>query len=64
VDEIDPTGAGDVFAAIFFCRLMLGDEPPIAARHANLHASASLNRVGLLAVPDAIEILDMGAVQT
>jgi len=62
-DEIDPTGAGDVFAAIFFYRLLLGDEPPAAARHANLHASASVNRVGLRAVPSVIEILDTGVVQ-
>ncbi len=62
-DEIDPTGAGDIFAAVFFCRLLLGDEAPIAARHANLHASASVSQSGLRAVPDVIEILDTGVVQ-
>lgn len=62
VEEIDPTGAGDVFAAIFFYRLLHGDTPPTAAQYANLLASASVSRVGLLAVPSSIETLNTGVV--
>jgi len=54
--EVDPTGAGDVFAAVFFARLAEGDEPPAAARLANCVAAVSVGRVGLAAAPTPAEV--------
>lgn len=51
VVEIDPTGSGDIFAAVFFVRLWRGDDPPTAARRANAVAAASVTRRGLLGTP-------------
>lgn len=55
--EVDPTGAGDVFAAVFFARLADGDEPLAAARLANCVAAASVGRVGLAATPTPAEFV-------
>lgn len=51
VQEIDPTGAGDVFAASFFARLCATGDPLTAARFATLLASDSVTRVGLAGIP-------------
>ena len=56
VTVLDPTGAGDIFAAAFFCRLHATRDPWEAARFANLLASASVARSGLDGVPTAEEI--------
>ena len=56
VEEIDPTGAGDIFATSFFCRLASTRDPWEAARFATLIASRSVTRRGLLGVPTAEEI--------
>jgi sugar/nucleoside kinase (ribokinase family) len=53
--EIDPTGAGDIFAAAFFCRLHSTRDPWEAARFANLLASASVGRFGLDGIPTVEE---------
>ena len=53
---VDPTGAGDIFAAAFFCRLHSTRDPWEAARFANLLASASVARSGLDGIPTAEEI--------
>jgi sugar/nucleoside kinase (ribokinase family) len=55
-EEVDPTGAGDIFAAVFFYRMMLGDDPPQAAIWANQIASISVTRPGLLGVPTPDDI--------
>ncbi len=55
VVEVDPTGAGDIFAAVFFVRLWRGDDPPTAAQRANVVAAASVTRRGLLGTPAAQE---------
>jgi sugar/nucleoside kinase (ribokinase family) len=56
VDEVDPTGAGDIFAAVFFDAL-LHEVPPVeAARFAACVASGSVTRVGLNGVPTAEDI--------
>ena len=56
VDEVDPTGAGDIFAAVFFDALV-HDVPPVeAARFAACVASRSVTRVGLNGVPCAEDI--------
>lgn len=49
--EVDPTGAGDVFAAVFFARLWRGDDPVQAARRANCIAAISVTRPGLSGTP-------------
>jgi sugar/nucleoside kinase (ribokinase family) len=55
--EIDATGAGDVFAAAFFLRLLDGGDPVRAAQFANCVASFAVEHVGPGGVPspDAIE---------
>lgn len=54
--EVDPTGAGDVFAAVFFVRLWQGDDPVQAARRANCVAAVSVTRPGLSGTPTPEEI--------
>jgi sugar/nucleoside kinase (ribokinase family) len=51
VNEIDPTGAGDVFAAAFFVRLLNTRDPWEAARFANRMAAISVTRAGMAGVP-------------
>ena len=51
VDEVDPTGAGDVFAAAFFYALRHGHDAWTAARFANCVAAQSVTRPGLLGTP-------------
>jgi sugar/nucleoside kinase (ribokinase family) len=49
--EVDPTGAGDIFAAAFFIHLYETNDPWAAARVANHLAAISVTRVGLDGVP-------------
>lgn len=56
VTEIDPTGAGDIFAAAFFIRLNSTRDPWEAARFATNLASYSVVRVGLDGIPTSEEI--------
>ena len=53
--EVDPTGAGDVFAAVFFAQLKRGGDAWQAAAHANHVAAGSVTRRGLASAPDAAE---------
>ncbi len=55
-EEVDPTGAGDIFAACFFARLRATSDPFEAARYANQLASASVTRVGVASVPTPEEV--------
>lgn len=57
VREVDPTGAGDIYAAAFFIRLHNTRDPWEAARFATQLASCSVTRVGLegIATPREIE---------
>jgi sugar/nucleoside kinase (ribokinase family) len=55
--EIDPTGAGDIFAAVFFLRLKETGNAWDAARMATVLASGSVTRTGLAGVPSRGEIL-------
>lgn len=57
--QIDPTGAGDIFAAAFFIRLHFGDEALAAAQVATQLAARSVERVGLASTPTQDEILDL-----
>lgn len=56
VDEVDATGAGDIFATAFFIRLFNTRDPWEAARFATLIASHSVTRVGLDGIPTQAEI--------
>ncbi len=49
--EVDPTGAGDVFAAAFLIRLHETGDPLIAARFANVVASMSVEAPGMESIP-------------
>ena len=57
VPEVDPTGAGDIFAAAFFIRLLSTRDPWEATRFATLLATCSVTRVGLdgIATPREVE---------
>jgi hypothetical protein len=54
--EVDPTGAGDIFATAFFYRLSTTRDPWEAARFATNLAAFSVTRVGLEGVPTAEEV--------
>lgn len=56
VKEVDATGAGDIFAAAFFVRLVTTRDPWEATRFATLVASRSIARVGLDGIPTVREI--------
>jgi sugar/nucleoside kinase (ribokinase family) len=56
VTEIDSTGAGDVFAAVFFVQLQRGYSPRAAARMANCVAAVSVTRPGLDGTPGPEEL--------
>jgi len=56
LEEIDATGAGDIFAAAFFSRLNATQDPWAAARFATCVASLSVARRGLAGVPTSEEI--------
>jgi sugar/nucleoside kinase (ribokinase family) len=58
VEEVDPTGAGDIFAAAFFHRLQTTRDPWEAARFATLLSSYSVTRKGLDGIPTADEVAE------
>ncbi len=51
VEEVDPTGAGDVFAAAFLIRLQETQDPFDAARFANATASFCVQQPGVAGIP-------------
>jgi len=53
---LDPTGAGDVFAAAFLVRLDETGDPYQAARFANVAASLSVERAGIESAPERAHI--------
>ena len=54
--EVDPTGAGDIFAAAFFVTLHQTGDPWVSAQLANEVAARSITRTGLEGVPTAEEV--------
>jgi len=56
LEEVDATGAGDIFAAAFFWRLYMTRDPWAAARFATHLASFSVKRCGLDGIPTQEEI--------
>ncbi|MGK4001341.1 PfkB family carbohydrate kinase [Sorangium sp. So ce1036] len=55
--EIDPTGAGDIFATAFMIRLQETGDPVQSARFANVTASFGVERVGMAGIPSREEVL-------
>jgi sugar/nucleoside kinase (ribokinase family) len=55
-EEVDPTGAGDVFAAVFFVNYYETEDAWASARFANQVAALSVTRVGLASVPSVEEV--------
>ena len=58
LEEVDATGAGDIFAAAFFTRLYTTRDPWEAARFATQLSAQSVGRVGLASIPTQSEIQD------
>lgn len=56
--EVDPTGAGDVFAAAFLIRLSEGSDYAEAAHFANVVASFSIEQPGPAGIPDRRQALE------
>jgi sugar/nucleoside kinase (ribokinase family) len=56
MDEVDPTGAGDVFAAAYFINLYETGDAWGSARFANQVAARSVSRVGIAGVPAPEEV--------
>ena len=56
VEEVDATGAGDIFSAALFVRLYQTRDPWEAARFATQLAARSVTRVGMKGIPTAQEI--------
>jgi len=56
MNEIDPTGAGDIFATAFFSRLQTTRDPWESCRFATNLAAFSVTRRGLLGVPTPAEV--------
>lgn len=56
VNEVDPIGAGDIFAAAFFIRLQMTRDPWEAARFATQLAAISVTRPGLTGIPTPEEV--------
>jgi sugar/nucleoside kinase (ribokinase family) len=55
--EVDPTGAGDVFAAAFLIRLHESYDPTEAANFANCVASFAVEAVGTSGIPTREQVL-------
>lgn len=55
--EIDPTGAGDVFAAAFLLRLAEKDDPEEAVDYANCVASFAVEAVGTEGIPSPEQVV-------
>ena len=56
--EVDPTGAGDVFATAFVIRLQETGNPGEAARFANVTASFSVEQPGVHGVPTREHVIN------
>lgn len=56
--EVDPTGAGDIFATAFLVRLQETNDPIQAARFANVTASFGVEGIGVAGIPSREQVLD------
>lgn len=53
---VDPTGAGDVFAAAFMVKYYETGHPVVSAQYAQVAASLSIEAAGTLGIPDRLKI--------
>lgn len=56
-NEVDPTGAGDIFATAFVIRLQETGDPVQAARFANVTASFGVEKEGVAGIPTREQVL-------
>ncbi|MEM7129216.1 MAG: PfkB family carbohydrate kinase [Chloroflexota bacterium] len=56
--EVDPTGAGDVFATAFIIRYQETGDPIHSARFANVTASFGVEAIGISGIPSRQQVLD------
>lgn len=56
--EVDPTGAGDIFATAFLLRMRQTGDPLEAARYANITASFGVEAVGVSGIPRHQTVID------
>ncbi len=56
-EEVDPTGAGDIFATAFMIRLQETGDPMQAARFANITASFGVEHEGVTGIPSREQVL-------
>lgn len=56
-NEVDPTGAGDIFATAFLLRMQETSDPVQAARFANVTASFGVESYGVVGIPDRETVL-------
>ena len=57
VEQVDPTGAGDVFAATFLIRLRETGDPLRAVDYANRAAAISVEGVGISTIPTREQVI-------
>jgi sugar/nucleoside kinase (ribokinase family) len=55
-EQVDPTGAGDVFATAFLIRMFETGDPVVAVRFANIVASMSVEGIGMTRIPYRAEV--------
>ncbi len=56
-NEVDPTGAGDIFATAFLIRLQETGDPIQSARFANITASFGVEKEGVAGIPSREQVL-------
>lgn len=56
--EVDPTGAGDIFATAFLLRLQETGDPVQSARFANITASFGVEHPGVAGIPSREQVLE------
>jgi sugar/nucleoside kinase (ribokinase family) len=56
-NEVDPTGAGDIFATAFMIRLQETGDPIQSARFANTTASFGVEAEGVAGIPNRAQVL-------
>jgi 1D-myo-inositol 3-kinase len=56
--EVDPTGAGDIFATAFLLHFCETGDPLQSARYANVTASFGVEAVGVVGIPTHQQVID------
>jgi hypothetical protein len=64
MNEVDPTGAGDIFAAAYLIHFRQVGDPWLAAHYANCVASLSVSRSGWAGTPGPDDIAGIGSLSS